>query len=423
MKLTVGYGEKVITPPLGIDLCGYGCYLDRRGESVLDDLKVRALFLRKDSSSIILISCDLIGFMVEFTDAVRGELAEEFNVPAENILLACIHTHSGPATSRLVSLGEIDQVYMDSLSPAIREAVGFAAADIGKAEFFYHTETIEPVGYNRRTNSFAPIDPALEVGIFKRSNKDIYMLSFPCHPVTLGQNKQISADWPGAVIQQLEARNNRAIFFQGLGGNIDPVTQMNRWGQGTKDDLCFYGGLVAERALKAERYAVPAKDTALRAIERRIRVPLAVPAKEEIGRERKTWMEREGAAFPNADRFFDEWAKRALERHAELSEKPYLENVPVQVISIGDLKIIALPGEVDCEYGLYLREKWSCLFTFGYAGGLIGYLPTRSAYQDPTDYACYKAPKFYNVFPFSEEIEEVFLSQCDNVLAAITQST
>ena len=37
-----GYGESVLTPPLGVELCGYGYYLERRAESVLDELKAVA---------------------------------------------------------------------------------------------------------------------------------------------------------------------------------------------------------------------------------------------------------------------------------------------------------------------------------------------------------------------------------------------
>jgi hypothetical protein len=55
-ELRVGYGEKVITPPLGIDLCGYGFYLGRKAESVLDDLKARALVLQSGDQSLVLIS-------------------------------------------------------------------------------------------------------------------------------------------------------------------------------------------------------------------------------------------------------------------------------------------------------------------------------------------------------------------------------
>ncbi|MCX8160426.1 MAG: hypothetical protein N3G18_05795 [Candidatus Saccharicenans sp.] len=43
--LLAGYGEEIITPPLGTDLAGFGFYLDRRAIAVKDQLKARALYL------------------------------------------------------------------------------------------------------------------------------------------------------------------------------------------------------------------------------------------------------------------------------------------------------------------------------------------------------------------------------------------
>ncbi len=70
--MQVGYGEQVITPPLGVELTGYGYYLERRAEEVADDLKVRALYISQGQDAVILISCDLLSLSVEFPDE-RGE--------------------------------------------------------------------------------------------------------------------------------------------------------------------------------------------------------------------------------------------------------------------------------------------------------------------------------------------------------------
>ena len=68
---------------------------------------------------MILISCDLIGFSVEFSDGVRERIASAFDLPRENILLACTHTHSGPATAPLESLGALDPEYLLRVGPAM----------------------------------------------------------------------------------------------------------------------------------------------------------------------------------------------------------------------------------------------------------------------------------------------------------------
>lgn len=422
MRIKAGFQAVNLPSPLGRELCGYGFYLDRRGEEVLDELKARALFLEADGSRALLVSCDLIGFSVEFTDALRKEIALSLNIPVENILLGCTHTHSGPATANIQALGRVDPDYVNSLGPVIKEAAEAAGADLDEGVLSIAAETIEPVGFNRRTWKFEPIDPVLKVGVLKRRADKIYLLNYGCHPVILGPSPAISADWPGAVIRRIEAEGHGAVVFQGFCGNIDPVSQMNRWGKGTERDIEYYGELIAARAFKAERYARASKAKGLRVLERRIDLPLDVPSSLDVEKERSFVREHFKKALPNTERFLDDWEYEARRKHAGLLQDPFIKNVPLQAISMGDLKIMALPGEVDCEYGLFLQERWGPLFCIGYSGGVAGYMPVASAFENPKDYACYLAPKFYGgLFPFSRGIEDLLLGECDSMLAEITR--
>jgi len=55
--------------------------------------------------------------------------------------------------------------------------------------------------------------------------------------------------------------------------------------------------------------------------------------------------------------------------------------------------------------------------TAGYAGGVVGYLPTRAAFKDPLDYACHQAPMFYGShFPFEDKIEDILVRQGEELL-------
>lgn len=418
-KFSAGYGEKSITPPLGADLSGYGFYLDRRAEGVLDDLKVRALYLKNKAEPLILISCDLLSLQVEFSDKVRGEIASSHKINSRNIFLACTHTHTGPAAHPLPGLGEVRPGYLEKVSRAIKEAV--SAAELGgkEAEFFFSLLRIEPIGYNRRKGNFEEIDPMLKVGILKQGEKRIFLFNYACHPVVLGPAKQVSADWPGAVIHEIEKKGDRAIFFQGFCGDIDPVTNLNCWGAGTKEDLLFYGKMLAQRVYRAENFASPLTETGLKAAEKRIRLPLQVLRKDEIEKETKSFLEK-NRHFPHAERLAEEWKKRAEQSCEEFREKPWLENAPIQAFGIGGLKILGIPGEVFSRIGLNLQKKWRSLLTAGYANGNVGYLPTRSAYRTAGDYAAYCAPKFYSTFAFSPEVEGILIKESSRLLSSIS---
>jgi hypothetical protein len=417
-SLTVGYGERVITPPLGVDLCGYGFYLDRKAERVRDDLKVRALFLRNEDQALVLASCDLVGFSVDFSDSVRRTIARDHNIPAQNILLACIHTHSGPATQSLPGLGEVDEKYMKKVRRAIEEAAAEAHERMKEADFTFAFEAIEPIGYNRRTKNFKGIDPILKVALLRQKSQKIYLLSYACHPVVFGPLKNVSADWPGAVVSGIEKRGHQAIFFQGFCGDIDPVSQLNRWGAGKDEDLALYGEMLSRRVFKAEKFAVEPRKNSLKAIETRIAIPLRVPSQEQIEAEAQEFA-KTYAQFPGGSRFAEEWKDKALAALSTFRFKPYLENVPLQAMAVGHIKFLGIPGEVFCGLGLKLQRRWHPLFPLGYANGSIGYIPTRRSFGDSADYACYCAPKFYTLFPFTPDIEKTLIRESDRLLASL----
>jgi hypothetical protein len=416
--LRIGYGERVVTPPLGVDLCGYGFYLGRRAESVLDDLKARAVWLEGGGTKLILAVCDVIGFTIGAADAIRAAIAEACDLSAANVLLAATHTHCGPATQPLPGLGAPDAAYARRLHGLILEAVVEAAASPRPAEFSCALEAIEPLGYNRRKGDFCGVDPVLKAAIFRTAERKITLLNYACHAVVFGRKSHVSADWPGAVVREIETSGDRAVFLQGFCGDIDPVLQMNRWGEGTADDLGDIADLVRRRLTKAERYAVPQAEPRLAAVERRVDIPLTVYDKRTIEREAASFRDKY-SQFPGAARFTADWKKRALAAAPAMRKSPFVRNVPVQALAVGGLKIAALPGEFFCAIGLELQRTDAPLLPVGYANGNIGYVPTDRDYRDAADYACYGAPMFYQVFPFLPGVERTFLREARKALRAL----
>ena len=411
-----GYGDRLITPLPDQELAGFGYYRDRHARQVLDDLKVRALSLRQGKTRLLLICCDLLGLTIDFTDPIRVSLAESHDLPSANILIACTHTHSGPGSQPLEGLGRIAPGYLQRVGIAIREAAAEAVADERPGTVGHHVDEIEPIGYNRRSNTFEPIDPVLTTAIFTREDRKLYIVNYACHPVTLGWTNDVSADWPGATVRDLEADGSRAIVFQGFCGDINPAILRAREGFGTIEDVAQAGSHLAARARLGASRAVSVGIPALSAVETRIDLPLAVPSPAEIAaaaeRLRKT------PAFPSSTRFYQWWEGEALARQAEFAAKPYL-NVPVQAMAIGNLRLVALPGEAFCEYGRRLRERTPNLLTVGFANGNVGYFPTTQAYSDLDDYACYQAPLFYAVYPFKSDVENIVMDACSAALAAL----
>ncbi|MFA5646580.1 MAG: neutral/alkaline non-lysosomal ceramidase N-terminal domain-containing protein [Candidatus Ratteibacteria bacterium] len=419
-NLFVGYSRESLTPPLGVDLAGYGFYLNRKASRVHDDLYVRTILFRSGDTTIALISCDLIGFTVEQSDTIRQNVAKECGSSMDHVLLSCTHTHTGPATMPMEGLGNIDSSYFSMIPDRILHSVRAAKEDLEQSELSYGIGIVEPIGYNRRNQTFDPIDSSLSVMHVHRNTCDIYLLGYGCHAVVLGSVSMVSADWPGAVVKAFEDSGSRALVFQGFCGDINPVTTLNPgWGGGDQEDLALYGKILFHRTLKILGQSRREKTITLHAKEKRISLPLTSVTEEMVEETKNRWISTYHDN-PGIIRFIKGWSLAAHQALRSGSTSPCVENVPIQAIAIAGYKIIGLPGEVFSSYGPALRKKEPMLATFGFANGNIGYLPRKSDYQRKEDYACYQAPKFYNfLFPFTAEVEEILMTASEEVLALL----
>jgi len=327
-SLRAGYGEAVITPPPGTDLTGFGFYLERKAEKVLDDLKVRALYLEDRKERLLIISCDLLGLSVTRADNIRAQVGAAFNLPTQNVLLSCTHTHSGPATEAMPGLGRVNRDYLKHLPKAVARAAELAAASGEEAEFGFSSEAAEPIGFNRRRKNFQEIDPWLNVAVFRLKDSRLFLLNYACHAVTLGPTEVVSADWPGAVIRGIEHGGDRGLFLQGFCGDIDPVVYLNRRLGATAADLALYGEILASRARKAADRAVFEPEARLSASENRIRLPLLVPAKGDLKKEAAAALES-SREFSGVRSLIQNWRERAEKKHAAFRKSPWMENIPV----------------------------------------------------------------------------------------------
>jgi Neutral/alkaline non-lysosomal ceramidase, N-terminal len=93
-----GFAKIPITPPLGVELAGYGVYLERRATEVHDDLFARGLVLEDDAGErVLLLSLDLVGLSWELSEAIAAQAADAAGLDVERVLVSSTHTHSGPA--------------------------------------------------------------------------------------------------------------------------------------------------------------------------------------------------------------------------------------------------------------------------------------------------------------------------------------
>ncbi|HEX2184057.1 MAG TPA: hypothetical protein VHN78_00955, partial [Chloroflexota bacterium] len=235
VALQAGYGVVDITPPPGVDLTGF---IAREGPCVgtLDPLQARALVFRDGRGRrAALVTCDLIGLGRHLVARVRRRVAEATGIPAPAQLFACSHTHAGPETGVLSTIGIPDPSYLAELEQRLVEVI--LAADgalvpvrLGLAA----TEVPDGLVVNRvyrRIGRPHAVDRQLTVVSLGRAGDAAgapplaTIVAFACHAVALGATERhASADFVAHLRRELEGRDSGPVLYvNGCGGDINPA--------------------------------------------------------------------------------------------------------------------------------------------------------------------------------------------------------
>ena len=74
--MRIGFGKVDITPRVGVELCGFGPFLNRHSIGVRDRLWARAMAIEAGGRTAVVVSCDLVAVVLPTTKQVR-ELVKE----------------------------------------------------------------------------------------------------------------------------------------------------------------------------------------------------------------------------------------------------------------------------------------------------------------------------------------------------------
>lgn len=432
--MKAGIAKHKITPPIGVDLTGY---VARTGssKSVHDDLYAAALVLDDGATRIGIVSLDIIGIDMEQDAALRAAISSATGIAPGNLLIACSHTHSGPAVGVLRECGDPDEAAVRRLWSQVVAVAEEAAAELAEARLSYaHADS--GLAWNRRawviegkvqqspTSGVITDRTAEALMIEMEGRQPVMLFNYACHGVVLGgDNLNISADWIGAARETLEASGKvgTALFLQGCCGNINPPTH------GSFDEVKRAGESVADPLLAALPNAKQIDNPRIRVAWKEVDLPLMqLPAEEELEQEisfRRSELEKgqaEGASLANMQisRAMLGWAQDAL-KMVSAEGGPKSIRVPLQAISLGGLTLATLPGEAFCEYGLaFRRMTTSEVMPVGYANGNIGYIPTAEAYKEG-GYEVDNAIRYYAVKMIGPESEEIILNAMKTLLTEV----
>ena len=372
-----GTAKVDITPPIGAWLSGYGSR-DKPSEGILDPLYAKALVLDDGQSKIAIVSADLLWLPLEMTNEIRRQVQDKIGIPQENIMICGTHTHFAPKIDRIAkdwpdaAVAEIDESYVQVLKKKIFDSIILADKGIKEVKLGVGKGEMTEIVYNRRTKkpdgtvamtfnlpaaspdlTFGPIDSELCLLRIDDSDGSLVaaVVNYACHPVSGDPIREkfyyISADYPAYTAQVVEqAEGGNCIFLLGTAGNMNPV-RINM-----KNPRMQTGKALGGAALRHIQFTQPCSNVKISTLKQ----PVILPLKKDLPPERKL----------------------SVGKDAET------QNTEVQVLRIGDVYIVGLPGEVLVEIGLEIKAKAGIenLFVVSLANDAVGYVCPRAAYKE-----------------------------------------
>jgi hypothetical protein len=397
--LRAGYAAVDITPPAGVDLTGF---IARSSpcSGTLDPLEARAVvFEGAGGSRAALVTCDLIGLGGHLVARVRERIAAAAGIPARAALFNCSHTHSGPETGVLTTIGLPDASYLQRLEDALVDVVtraarspqpvSVAAASVdvpdGLAINRVYRRIGKPDAYDRQltvvrlARAGGASDPPLAT-----------LVAFACHAVSLGSAEtEASADFVATLRNDVEAAGfGPLLYVNGCGGDVNPAT-MDARGREARDELGHGLARAAVEALSQSREAQRAAATVAAAQEfvalplqplRGVAEAAAILAE---GREHLRTYEAGSPRYRAALATEVDYALRLL-RQRFGSEPAVTQRAEVQTVRVGPLAVVGLPGEIFSSLGRQIKREapfaapWTIVA--GWTNDNVGYVPDRDAY-------------------------------------------
>jgi neutral ceramidase len=405
--LKTGLGIVNITPPMGVEMLGYGPYLSRKCDGIHDELKSSALILDDGKKKLVIISNDLVGIDKEITNAVRTLVTNRTGIPPDNVLVAGTHTHSGPATYYARAWGECDKQYLEVLPREIAGAVDIALNNMQTVTVRLGSGYLDNLGYNRDVKD-GPMDTELGVISFYKEDGTpyVFLTNFACHGVTMKHdNRKISRDYPGiaAAIVEKVFPTAKMMFLQGSCGDINPILVHT----GKVNEA---GTLFAGEILKTIINSKELDNISLDTISRQINLPVQVPDAKEIQRildENQKKIEDIGLSVDSKKWavFYVDWAQSMLNKLKNSPESSM--RAEIQCMRIGNVILACNPSELFTQFSLDIkRESQMKTFVVAYANDMVGYIPDTGNFEQGA-YAAVLVPKILDNFLFDRNVGNV----------------
>ncbi len=278
----------------------------------------------------------------------------------------------------------------------------------GEAHFAVNRRQFNTGGVSIGLNPDGNVDRGVPVLRVQRNDESLKAIVFgyACHCTTLGATYEVSGDWAGYAQRELEEAypEATALFIAGCGADANPGPR------GKPVHVAQHGLELAGAVTHVLNEPMTPLSGPIRAAYVTADLPLApCPSKAEFT-----------AMLTNTTPAVVRHAQHFLGMLERGEPVPTKYPCPVQVIRFGeDLMLVALGGEVVCDYAFRLRREFpnEIVWAAGYCNDVFAYLPsvrilTEGGYEADTSMIYYGLPT-----RFAPQVEEVVIKTVQSLAA------
>lgn len=391
--MRAGVAVTDITPPSGLAMSGFAARTEH-ATGAHDRLTARAIAVNDTA----IVAVDVIGLHHQMSERIRARCV----LRDDNVILAAVHNHGGPASMAGRLGAEADRNYLLYLEDRCVEAIDSAVASQVLAELLVGQGGDPDIARNRRHAS-GLVDPSLPVLRIRDSGGRMLavMTSYACHPVVLGaDNRQWTADYPHFVRLALEETfpGATAVFLTGCCADANTGHSAHASISLAANDMRTFARAEQIGRKIAACATASTGETRLGDWARCLNTSVTLQFCDELAETPTAMARRWSAKLDNAEpgraavlRNWIAWA----ETTAGKPKNPLVARV--SALDWGGLPILAMPGEIFAETSLTIRARGLGQqpgFVLAFAEDNPGYLPPASEYA-AGGYEVEEAHRFY----------------------------
>ena len=403
-NLKAGVAKVDITPSIKIPLGGYD---ERQGPAtgIHDSLYAVVIVFDDGKTRAAIISLDIIQVFQQTGDSIRSAIQLATGIQEDHILINASHTHGSPWLNT-------DIHYQNEVIAKVTGAVRIAVNRLRPVSLGYGEGNID-FNTSRRTigingKCYPKLNPKgicdHRVKVLRLDDSDsmapmAVIMHLVCHAnVFRGENTEISGDFPGIAklfIEQAYGNLTTPMFLQGCTGDIRPnLPDIDTGGDGygrsgSEADMTWCGWTLGTEV---------------------VRVATKLRVHEQLIKRESQFNISAAMTMMELDADAENLNLATLTRDRIIDGKFLL---PIQVIKIGNIWFVGLPGGPVVEYGLQIEKNMEGLgevFVMGYSAGDAGYIPVEHMFKE----GGYEAE-----CPYTSSCEKVLLNEVNRLVKEV----